>query len=175
MKTLLRFVLIAILFAPYCRAQAGTVTFYSRSITAKSEAELIIPMSKQPFGGLQGEWVLDGEQQLARVRAGRFVTFHLTPGEHTFTDSGLTGDYEMPLVMNVKAGGQYCVRLFATLIYVGFVSLWQNRLVEVPCEQAQREAAHLKPIDIKQVDPAVRAEFEPQKKFPGEIPSQHSP
>jgi hypothetical protein len=129
-------------------------------------AEVYLPKSEQPFGGLQGGWVLDGQQRLALVRMGRFVTFHLTPGEHSFTDVGPTGASKKPLVINVKDGGQYCVRLFAKMIHIDFYGDWENQIEEVPCEQAQREAAHLKPLDIKRIDPAVRAEFDSQTTFP---------
>jgi hypothetical protein len=176
MKTLLRFVLIAVLSAPCCLAQTGAVTFYSRSITAKSEAAVFLPKSEQPFGGLQGGWVLDGAQRLARVRVGRFVTFHLSAGEHSFTDEGLAGPSKKPLVINVKDGGQYCVRLFAkTIVIPSLYYQWENQIEEVPCQQAQREAAHLKPIETKRVDPAARAELESQTTFPGAIQSQHEP
>ena len=151
MKTLLRFVLIAALSAPCCLAQTGSVTFYSRSITTKSEAAVFLPKSEQPFGGLQGGWVLDGQQRLARVRTGRFVTFHLSPGEHSFTGAGPTGFSQKPLVINVKDGGQYCVRLFAKMINLGVYGQWENQIEEVPCQLAQREAAHLKPVEVKQV------------------------
>jgi hypothetical protein len=173
MKTLLRLVLIAALSAPCCLAQTGTVTFYSRSITAKSEAAVFLPKSEQPFGGLQGGWVLDGPQRLARVRTGRFVTFRLSSGEHSFTDEGPTGASKKPLAINVKDGGQYCVRLFAKMIDLGVYAQWDNQIEEIPCQQARREAAHLRPIEIKRVDPAVRAELDPQTTFPGEIQSQH--
>lgn len=173
MKTLLRFVLIAVLSAPCCLAQTGAVTFYSRSITAKSEAAVFLPKSEQPFGGLQGGWVLDGAQRLARVRVGRFVTFHLSAGEHSFTDEGLAGPSKKPLVINVKDGGQYCVRLFAKMINLEVYGRWDSQIEEVPCQQAQRDAAHLKPIEIKQVDPAVRAELDPGTTFRGESQPQH--
>jgi hypothetical protein len=172
-KTILRFLLIATLASPYCLAQTGTVTFYSRSITVKSGAEVYLPKSEQPFGGLQGGWVLDGSQRLAKIRMGRFVTFHLTPGEHSFTDEGPTGVSKKPLVINVKDGGQYCVRLFAKMINLEVYGQWQNQIEEVPCQKAQLESAHLKPLDIKRVDPAVRAEVDSQSTFPSEIQSQH--
>jgi hypothetical protein len=172
MKTLLRLVLIAALSAPYCLAQTGTVIFYSRSITIKSEAAVFLPKSEQPFGGLQGGWFFDGSQRLARVRVGRFVTFHLSPGEHSFTDEGPTGATKKPLVINIKDGGQYCVRLSAKMINLDFYVHWGNQIEQVPCLQAQREVAHLKPIEIKRVDPAVRAELDSQTTFPGEIQSQ---
>jgi hypothetical protein len=66
-------------------------------------------------------------------------------------------------VINVKDGGKcYCVRLFAKMINLGVYGQWDNQMEEVPCQQAQREAAHLKPVEVKQVDPAVRAEFDTQ-------------
>jgi hypothetical protein len=91
MKILLRVALIATLSVASCLAQTGTVTFYSPGASLKSEAAVFLPKSQQPFGGLQGGWLFDGPQRLARVRMGRFVTFHLNPGEHSFTDAGPTG------------------------------------------------------------------------------------
>ena len=168
----LRIALIAALSVTYCLAQTGAVTFYSRSISAKNVATEFLPKSEQPFGGLQGGWLFDGPQRLARVRMGRFVTFHLSPGEHSFTDAGPTGPSKKPLVINVKDGGQYCVRLFAKMINLGLLASWDNQIEEVPCQRAQREAAHLKPIEFKQVDPAVRTELDPRMTFPSESQSQ---
>ena len=173
MNTLLRFALIAAFSATCCLAQTGAVTFYSQGISWKNEAAVILPKSEQPFGGLQGGWLFEGPQRLARVRMGRFVTFHLSPGEHSFTDVVPTGPSKKPLVINVKDGGQYCVRLFARMINIGVYAQWDDRIEEVPCQRARREAAHLKPVEIKQVDPAVRAEFDTSATFPGEIQLKH--
>jgi hypothetical protein len=167
--TLLRVALFATLSVASCLAQTGTVTFYSRGISAKSEAAVFLPKSEQPFGG----WLFDGSQRLAQVRHGRFVTFHLNPGAHSFTVLGPPGPGKKPLVINVKDGGQYCVRLFAKMINLGVYGRWDSQIEEVPCQQAQRDAAHLKPIEIKQVDPAVRAELDPGTTFRGESQPQH--
>ncbi|MGA3131915.1 MAG: hypothetical protein ABSD59_14000 [Terracidiphilus sp.] len=173
MTPLIRFALIAALSATCCLAQTGTVTFYSPGISAKSVAAVYLPKSEQPFGGLQGGWLFDGPQRLACVRMGRFVTFHLSPGEHSFTDLGPTGPSKKPLVINVKEGGQYCVRLFAKMINLQAYAQWDNQIEEVPCERAQRETAHLKPIEIKRVDPAVQGELDSKTTFPDKIQSQH--
>jgi hypothetical protein len=175
MNLLFRLALIATFSAVCCRAQTATVTFYSQSFSVKSEAAAFLPKSEQPFGGLQGGWVLDGPQRLARVRAGRFVTFHLNPGEHSFTDEGPTGPSQKALAINIKDGGQYCVRLFAKMVNLGVYGQWENQIEEVPCQRAQREASHLKPIEIKRVDPAVRAELDSRATFTGDVPSQHLP
>lgn len=173
MNSILRIVLVAAFSASCCVAQTGTVTFYSRSISAKSEAAAFLPKSQQPFGGLQGGWIFDGSQRLARVRVGRFATFHLNPGEHCFTDTAPTGTSKKPLVINVKEDRQYCVRLSARMINAWVYAQWENQMEEVPCEQAQKEAAHLKPIEIKRVDPTVRSEVDQAKNFPGTIPAEH--
>lgn len=171
MDAFFRAALITTIFTVSCAAQSASVTFYSPSISIKSEAAVFAPKSDQPFGGLQGGWLFDGAQRLARVRAGRFVTFHLNPGEHTFTDAGPTGPSKKPLVINVKDGGQYCVRLFAKMnLYDG---QWQNQIEEIPCQQAQREAAHLKPIEAKRVDSAVLTQLDTATTFPSGSPEQH--
>lgn len=172
MIPIIRFAFIAAVSATCCFAQTGTVIFYSSALSAKNAATAFIPMSEQPFGGIQGGWLLDGTQRLARIRAGRFVIFHLNPGEHSFTDEGPTGPSKKPLVIDVKDGGQYCVRLFAKMMNLDVYVQWENRIEEIPCERAQREAAHLKPLDIKRIDPAVRAEFDSATAFPGKSHAQ---
>jgi hypothetical protein len=173
MTPLPRLALITVLSATCCFAQTGTVTFYSSGISPKSEAAVFLPKSEQPFGGLQGGWLFDGPQRLARVRTGSFVIFHLSPGEHSFTDVGPTGPSKKPLVINIKDGGQYYVRLFAKMINLGVYGQWENQIEEVSNQRAQREAAHLKRIEIKRVDPAALAELDSNTTFPGEIQSQH--
>jgi hypothetical protein len=173
MNLLHRYALIAAFSATCCAAQTAAVTFYSLGASVKSEATVFLPKSEQPFGGLQGGWLFDGPQRLARVRMGRFATFHLTPGEHSFTDVGPTGPSKKPLVINVKDGGQYCVRLFAKMINLGAYGQWDNQIEEVPCQRAQREAAHLKPIETTRVDPSVLAELDSTTTFPGEVHSLH--
>jgi hypothetical protein len=139
------------------------------SISAKGEAAVFLPKSQQPFGG----WLSDGSERLAHLEHGRFATFHLNQGLHSFTVLGPTGPGKEPLVLNVKDGGQYCVRLFAKMINAGIYSRWDNQIEEVPCQQAERDAAHLRPIDWKQVEPSASNELDPRTTFPSVSPSQH--
>ena len=173
MTSFLRAALLAALSATCCPAQTATVTFYSANISIKSEAKAFLPKSQQPFGGLQGDWLYDGQQRLARIRVGRYVTFRLGAGAHSFTDDGPPEPSQKPLIIDVKDGGQYCVRLFARMINLGVISQWKNQIEEVPCQQAAKEAAHLKPIEIKRVEPAFRAQYDPATTFPCSHQPQH--
>ncbi|HEV2214022.1 MAG TPA: hypothetical protein VGR64_01955 [Terracidiphilus sp.] len=173
MTPILRFALITMLSATSCLGQTGTVTFYSRGLSAKNAATAFFPKSEQPFGGMRGGWLFDGAQRLARIRAGRFAIFHLNPGEHTFADEGPAGPSKKPLVINVREGGHYCVRLFSKMMNLEVYAQWEDQIEEVPCQQAQREAAHLKPIEIKRVEPAVRSELDPARTIPSEGQTQH--
>ncbi|HEY1992901.1 MAG TPA: hypothetical protein VGG81_00770 [Edaphobacter sp.] len=171
MTTLIRAVLIASLSAACCFAQTGTVTFYTLGNSAKSAASALLPKSQQPFTG----WLFDGPQRVAHVRPGRFMTIHLNPGAHSFTvpwHSSRPG--KEPLAINVESGGQYCVRLYAKMTNFEVIPYERlnSQIEEVPCQQAQRESAHLKPIEIKRVDPAVRSELDPATTFPSETQSQ---
>src|SRR5581483_6989758 len=132
MKALLRVALIATLSVPACLAQTGAVTFYSPGISVKSEGAVFLPKSRQPFSG----WLVDGQQRLARLRHGRFVTFHLNAGTHSFTTSGPTGPGKEPLVIDVKDGGQYCSRLFAKMTDLQVYARWENQIEDVPCQRA---------------------------------------
>jgi hypothetical protein len=171
MKTVLRVALIAILFVPSGFAQTGTVTFYTPGNSVKSTAAGLLPRSQQPFTG----WLFDGTQRLAHVRPGRFITFHLEPGAHSFTVPWhSTRPGEDQLLINVESGGRYCVRLYAKMTNFEVIPYQRlnSQIEEVPCQQAQREGAHMKPIDIKRVDPAVRVELDPTIMFPSENQSQ---
>jgi len=104
------------------------------------------------------------------------MSFHLSPGTHTFSvpwhSNGPGKDH---LVINVESGGQNCVLLYTKMTnyeVVPYESL-NSQIEEVPCLQAQREGAHLKPIEVKRVDPAVRAELDPASIFPGTSEAQH--
>lgn len=94
-------------------------------------------------------------------------------GEHTFTDAGPTGPSKKPLVINLKDGGRYCVRLSAKMVNVWLYAQWKNQIEEIPCQKARREAADLKPIDIERVDPAMRTEVDTATTFPSGEPAQH--
>jgi hypothetical protein len=162
---LLRIALIAIVSAVPCVAQTGAVTFYTPAYTAKNTAASLLPKSTQPFGG----WLFDGPQRVAHVRAGRFLTLHLKAGEHAFT---VPWHPDKPgkdaLVINVEDGGHYCIRLSAKVTNFEVVPLGRlySQIEEVPCSRAQTEAEHLKSIEMKRVDPAVRSELDGATTFP---------
>jgi len=165
MTARLRFALAVALFAAPCVAQTATVTFYTPGNSAKSTAAGLLPRSTQPFTG----WLFDGKQPLAHVRPGRFLTFHLKPGAHSFTvpwHSDKPG--KEPLVMNIESGSQYCIRLSTKMTNPEVIPFeWlDSQIEEVPCQRAAQEAAQLKPIDINRVDPAVRAELDSATTFP---------
>ena len=172
MTTLLRVALIAMtLCAMPCVAQTGTVTFYTPGTSAKNVAAGILPRSEQPFTG----WLFDGRQRLVHVRPNRFITFHLASGEHSITvpyHSKQPG--KEPLVIHVESGGKSCYRLSAKMTNLELIPWsWLNsQIEEVPCEQAQREAAHMKAIELKRVDPSVRAELDSATTFAAGSPSQ---
>ena len=79
-----------------------------------------------------------------------------------------------PLVINVEGGGRYCVRLYTKMTNFEVIPYehLNSQIEEVSCQLAQSETAHMSPIEIKRVDPAVRAEFAPTATFPNESESQ---
>jgi hypothetical protein len=162
MKALLGFALLAGLSAPACLAQSGTVVFYSPSATWKSEAAGFSPKSTQPGTG----WLSDGPQRLTHLTHGRFAAFHLKPGAHSFTVVDPLGPGKKPLVLNIQEGGQYCVRFYAKVTNLQLYFRWDSFIEEVPCGSAQQETAHLKPIEMKHVDAAVRSEVDTATAFP---------
>lgn len=173
MVTFLRLALIAMLLpVAHCLAQTSTVTFYTPSNTVKSTAAGLLPRSRQPFTG----WLFDGPQPLAHFRPGRFITLHLAPGVHSITVPWhSTRPGKEPLVLKLESGGQYCFRLDATMTNLELIPYdrLNSQMEEVPCRQAQSEIAHMKALEIKRVDPAVRAELDPATSFSIKSQPQH--
>jgi hypothetical protein len=152
--------LCCLCFVPAVFFRSAVVTFYTPGNTAKSVAAGLLPRSHQPFTG----WLFDGRQRLAHIQHNRFMTLHLAAGEH-----------KEPLLINVESGGQSCFRLYAKMTNFEVIpySRLNSQIEEVPCDQAQREAAHMKAIDQKRVDPAVRGELAPATSFPTGLPAHN--
>ena len=170
MSILLRVLLFAIFLGTGCLAQTGTVTFYSPGISLKSEAAGMLPTkSQQPFDGR----LLEGTQEIVQFRHGRFAVFHLNPGTHSFNLRGPEGSDSGPLIIDAESGGHHCIRLFSKMMNLAGFYVEKNQIEEVPCQQTQREAAHLKPIESKRVSTAVRSELDPATTFPLDSLTQH--
>jgi len=98
------------------------------------------------------------------------MTFRVNGGEHQFTvpyHSNRPG--KTVLHLKVESEGNYCVRLYAK--YVGGTMLVpamyiDSQIEQVSCQQASKEAGSYKPIDLKRVEPAVRAQLESSPNFP---------
>jgi hypothetical protein len=168
MRALLRVALTASLFGTSCLAQTGTgtVAFYSQGLSWKSEAASTLPYSHQPFDGR----LFDGTQELAAFRHGRFAVFHVDSGSHSFILRGPEGADSDPFAINIEDGSRRCIRLFSKMSNLAGIYLEKNYIEEVPCQQAQREAAHLKPIEAKRVPAPARTRLDPATSFPNESP-----
>ncbi len=97
------------------------------------------------------------------------MTFNLNPGVHSFTVPWhSSGPGKDTLMINVESGSQHCVRLYARMTNFELIpyARLNSQMEETSCQQVQREAEHMKPIEIKRVDPAARAEFNPTTVFP---------
>jgi hypothetical protein len=150
-----------------CFAQTGTVTFYSIGLSVKEAVkDSVVPVGTVPFTG----WLFDGDQRLAHAEGGRRMSFRIVAGEHQFTvpyHSNRPG--KTVLHLKVESERNYCVRLYAkyvsatALVPVMYVD---SQIEQVSCQQASKEAGSYKPIDLKRVDPAVRAELESPPSFP---------
>jgi hypothetical protein len=174
MKAIFRIALMASLCGAPCFAQTGTIICYTSGNSVKGAAAALLPKSEQPYTG----WLFDGTQRLAHMRPGRFITFHFKPGEHVVTVPWhANGPGKDRLAVNLEDGGQHCIRLSADVTNYELVPLAtkNSQMNEVSCEQARREVAHMKPIDIDRVDPAVRSEFDSNPVFPSGDTSSRNP
>lgn len=152
-----------------CVAQSGTVTFYSIRLSAKQQiGAVVIPVGKVPFTG----WLFDGDQRMAHVQGGRFLSFRLAAREHQFAvpyHADRPG--KTALRLRVEPDGHYCVRLYAKYVSASVLSplmYVDSQIEQVSCKQAQEEAGSFKPIDLKRVEPAIRTELEGSLAFPND-------
>ncbi|MGC2621293.1 MAG: hypothetical protein WA414_19775 [Acidobacteriaceae bacterium] len=167
--TLFRVGFLLAMIATPCLAQTGSVTFYSEEMTAKDTLKAtVMPAGIVPFFG----WIYDGPQRLAREDAGRFVTFRLPVGLHTFSaTTSRKHPGKATIALNLQTGEHACLRLRMSYVNPAPVVLpvaWvTSKIEEVPCDQATKEAAKTKPLESKRVDAPVRAEVDASPAFPG--------
>ena len=150
----------------FAQTDKASVTFYSIRHSAKQQLkDAVVPVGTIPFTG----WLFDGDQKLAHVQRGRFMTFHLAAGEHRFTvpyHSNRPGT--TPLLLKVESGQHYCFRLSAKYKSASILlpaAVVDSQIEQVDCQQAQKEAGQYERIDLKRIDPAIRAELETSTSF----------
>jgi hypothetical protein len=166
----LRVALLAVFLVAPCFAQTGTVTFYTYGASVKTQPAGTLP-TVRPFTG----WLFDGQQRLAHARDGRFVTFRLATGQHSFTarlDTDKPGSERV--LIDVRDGKHYCIHLYSRVILNSallFVGL-DSRLEPVPCRKAAQELGKLKPLEAKRIDPAVLGEVDASVAFPVAVPAK---
>lgn len=138
-------------------AQQATVTIYTPSggkANLKSTSTLGVIPGDYPFMGA----IYDGDAKLGNFSAGRFMTFHVTPGKHVFaaSDHFNKNTPKAEVTLDAKAGEAYIVRAAMTHKGVWAIQSFHYSLETIPCAQARAEADTLKPISIKKVDKGER-------------------
>ena len=156
-----RLLLLAItVLGPSCAAQIGSVTFYSPPKTVKEGLKhSVSPAGEISFTG----WLYDGDQKLAHASAGRFMTFHLAAGEHTFTVPWKpTGPGKTKLRLDIQEGAHYCVRLSAKYLSPVLVPAMRrdSQIKQIDCQAAAEESRTAKPLGEERVDPAMRSKLD---------------
>jgi hypothetical protein len=135
-----------------CDAQTGTVTFYSATFTVANQLKAgVVPAGRVPFAG----WLFDGNQRLAHAKPGRFFTFRLPAGPHTFSATYKSAHPgSSTLQLNVEPDQHYCVNL--SVRYLNYVvvplSTVDSKLRALNCEEASQEASQSKPLELKRID-----------------------
>jgi hypothetical protein len=156
-------------FALPSAAQTGAVTFYSYALTPKQQAKAaVVPVGTASFTG----WLYDGNTKMAHASRGRFMTFQVAAGGHDFATSYKSNrPGKTSLHLEIESGGHSCVRLSARYVSPtpGLLVAFVNSKIElISCQQAVQEAGDYKRIDVKRVEPAVRAELDTSSTFPRE-------
>jgi hypothetical protein len=150
----LRLALVSAFLVSPCFGQTGTVTFYLYGNTVKSEMAGTPAYSVRPFTG----WLFDGPQRLVHARDGRYVTFRFAAGPHSFTaplESEKPGN--VAFLVNVEDGKHYCFHLYSKVTTNNALLSAQldGKIEQVSCSDPAEGVGKLKPLETKQIDPAV--------------------
>lgn len=150
-----------------CAAQTGTVTFYSYAPPVKQALKTIV--TRVGTGTFAG-WLYDGDKKMAHASRGRFMSFQLVSGGHEFSISYKSnGPSHTLLHLDIEPGGHYCVRLSAKVVALdpgAVVGVVKGKIEQIGCSQAAQEAGDYRPIELKRVDSAFRAELDASSTFP---------
>ncbi len=105
-----------------------------------------------PKSGIFMGALFDGNQPLAYIRHGRFVTFRLSPGTHTFSASfsnhpAANSQFTLDLISN----GSYFVRAVAESRGIVIVDVPKGLLSSVTCQVAHQEGVKALPLEEKHI------------------------
>ena len=145
-------------------AQTAQVTFYSSASFGKS----LVPLSGSAFYG----YVFDGDTEMVNLYFGRFATFNLPAGTHTFS-AGLSKkqppqEADGKLTMELVAGKQYFVSAVYNYTHHVFYIYDSHHavLTEETCDYAQEKASKTKLISSGRVAKPERNLLDPTQAFP---------
>jgi hypothetical protein len=151
-------------------AQNATVTFYSPGSAAKSVLkESFTFKGDAAFIGS----IFDGDRKLAGITPNTFVTFLLPAGPHAFFAHSCTALHSFPdhpdpssqSQMTLTNGEHYCVRVSEEYKSALTVAI-KSKLESVPCDQANNEAPHAKPVAMKHVEKDMQSLLDKSTSFP---------
>jgi hypothetical protein len=135
-------------------AQGAAVTIYTPYRTAAQQlAEYSGLSNSQPAWGR----IFDGEQELAKMRTSRFVTFQIPAGVHVFSarfDIQHHAGKKNTLNLDLKEGGHYYLRF--TAIAKDLVTI-ELDLKETECAVAAHESEKSRPLEEKYVPVQARS------------------
>ncbi len=168
LKLVPAFLLLApLVFARTAFAQTAQVTFYASG----SQAKLLLPKSEDAaFVG----WIYDGPQKLTLLAPGRFGTFTLPAGVHSFSASfSKHPAANSQLVLTLEPEHSYFVAVTAYQVNTIVTPIgWHHGiLAETDCATAQEHAGRQKPVKSRWVDKAVASTHSPSAQLPACTPS----
>ena len=114
-------------------------------------------------------WIFDGDEQVAMLTPGRFVSVEVKPGEHTFFAAGAKKPGEKPserAELTIEPGKHYFLRMTMTSSGAAFVQRYTGHLESVSCEEARQEADSTKPQKASRIGKSERASVVDATYFP---------
>jgi hypothetical protein len=162
--------LFAMVIAMPTLAQNATVTFYSPGSAAKSVLkESFTFKGDAAFIGS----IFNGDHKLAGITPNTFVTFLLPAGPHSFSAHSCSALHSFPdhpdpsshFPMTLTNGEHYCIRVSAEYKSALTVAI-KSKLESVPCDQANKEAPHAKPVAMNHVEKDMHSLLDQSASFP---------
>jgi hypothetical protein len=137
-------------------ASSAQVTFYTIGLL-KSEFTGLTDFKHDPFIGN----IFDGDQELALLEPGRFVTFNLQPGEHVFSGNWKSRhrpDPKAVLKLSLVANQHYYVGIFGASFHMS------PSIGQASCKEASKYGG--KPLESKRIGASVAGLVVNERAFP---------
>jgi len=155
-------------FSGVAFCQDAVITFFAPGSMWKAvgHGEMMAGIGSRqiPFQG----WVFSDGDNIAHMRSRHFVSFHVTPGPHTFSASWNKAHPEekASLTLDINPAGQYFIFVGGEEKGALIIQLLRSSIAPVNCSEAFAVASGFKALSAGAVDKDARAHLVDSVYFP---------